>query len=41
MTNDEHYHEWTSCEMYGHVFEQDEDNPNRHVCRDCGESYED
>ena len=36
----EHYDQWTSCQMYGHVFEQDEENPTRYVCRDCNESYE-
>lgn len=41
MTEHEHYEQWTPCQMYGHLFEVDESNLNRHVCRDCGESYED
>ncbi len=36
----EQYQEWTPCQMYGHKFVQDENNPHRYVCEDCGESYE-
>ncbi len=35
------YHEWTPCEFYGHAYEVDEENEGRHVCKDCGDSYED
>lgn len=34
------WHEWTSCEFYGHNFEASEDNPLLTTCTDCGESYE-
>ena len=37
----QHYDEWSSCQMYGHVYEEDEENPSKHICRDCGEEYED
>lgn len=33
------WQDWTPCQMYGHIFERDEDNPNRFVCRECGENY--
>ncbi|KKL60808.1 hypothetical protein LCGC14_2201610 [marine sediment metagenome] len=34
------YQDWNSCEFYGHAYEVDEDNQSRHVCKDCGDSYE-
>ena len=34
--NDTRYHEWTSCEFYGHNFMKED---QRHVCTDCGESF--
>ena len=35
------WQDWTPCEMYGHDYETDEGNPNKHVCIECGDSYED
>ena len=32
----EQYEEWTSCQMYGHAFQQ---HGNVRFCSDCGESY--
>lgn len=29
------FHQWTSCEVHGHVF-RDDDGPTKH-CTDCGE----
>ncbi len=37
----ENYHEWTSCQMYGHRFYESETRPGVHVCQDCHEEYED
>jgi len=37
--SDEQYHEWTSCQMYGHNFLTDEEQPNYHYCSDCDEAY--
>lgn len=34
------WHEWTSCEFYGHVFQTDEETGRTH-CTDCGEKTED
>jgi hypothetical protein len=39
MTVTENYHEWTSCEVYGHQFEASEESPNTRVCHSCGETY--
>ncbi len=39
--SDERYNEWTSCQMYGHRYEQDEERFNHYWCRDCGDSYDD
>lgn len=39
--SDEKWQEWSSCQMYGHLYVQDEDNPDQHVCSDCGDSYSD
>jgi len=36
--SDEKWHEWTSCQMYGHIYE--EDGPHHFVCRDCFDSYD-
>lgn len=33
--DDTAYHEWTSCEFYGHVFMSDDEG--NFVCTDCGE----
>jgi hypothetical protein len=30
------YHEWTSCEVHGHLFVKDEETGTR-SCQDCGE----
>lgn len=40
MNDKEQYDEWTPCQMYGHIYERDDDNPNRYVCKDCKDSYE-
>jgi hypothetical protein len=34
------FEEWTSCEVHGHNYVTDEDNPNIRRCTDCHESYE-
>ena len=36
---DTNYQDWTSCEMYGHDFVTDEDDPTRRYCTSCTESY--
>jgi hypothetical protein len=41
MEDEQDYSTWTSCEFYGHVFEDVEDSPSSHRCQDCGEEYED
>lgn len=38
MTNEMNFHEWTSCEFYGHQF-QDGPRPGEHNCTDCGDRY--
>ena len=35
------YSEWTSCEMYGHQFEDTDGRPGWRTCRDCGDTYND
>jgi hypothetical protein len=35
----EDYSTWTSCQMYGHNYVTDEDQPNYHFCTDCDEAY--
>jgi len=30
----------TTCEEYGHDYQQDESDSTRYVCKDCGESYQ-
>jgi hypothetical protein len=37
---DKTFHEWTSCEFYGHAFEDDEDRPGWRRCTDCDEDSE-
>jgi hypothetical protein len=33
------YSTWTSCQMYGHNYVTDEEQPNYHYCTDCDEAY--
>lgn len=35
-------HEWTPCQVYGHLFEDDEHNPGWRTCQEpgCEETYE-
>lgn len=40
MNADRPFHEWTSCEFYGHLFEADPDRPGWSRCTDCGEDSE-
>jgi hypothetical protein len=35
------FSEWTSCEMYGHLFVQDDEGSRFSHCSDCGEEAED
>ena len=35
------YSSWTSCEAYGHLYEDSETRKNWRVCTDCGDSYND
>ena len=37
----EDYSKWTSCQMYGHRYYDSETVSGRHVCQDCGDSYDD
>lgn len=39
MTQDCDWHEWTSCEFYGHNFVLDEED-GVYRCTDCGETTE-
>ena len=42
VTHDNKWHEWTSCQMHGHIYEaRDKENPYFYTCRDCGDSYTD
>lgn len=35
------YNEWTSCEVHGHDFSHDPDEPPPRACRDCGFEFPD
>jgi len=35
------FDQWTSCEMYGHLFVQDAEGSRFFHCSDCGEEAED
>jgi hypothetical protein len=35
------FDQWTSCEMYGHLFVQDDEGSRFSHCSDCGEEAED
>lgn len=42
MSDTQNYHEWTSCEVYGHNFEplEESDPEVPRSCLDCGELSE-
>ena len=37
----ENYNEWTSCEMYGHLYVDSEVTEGLRICTDCGDTYMD